>query len=97
MKAGQMIYKVDANGEQTPYIVYGVDEDEDVVFAISIHNQTYSHNERIRIELSKIDNFCFSLDDAFTNIDGDDYKVVRDALNKNEKHIKKHLKKHSIK
>lgn len=97
MKAGQMIYKVDANGEQTPYIVYGVDEDRDAVYAISIHTQTYSHNERIQIDLSNIDNFCFSLDDAGRIYNGDDHNIVRNALNKNEKHIKKHLKKLSIK
>lgn len=98
MKAGQMIYEINKCGEQTPYIVYGIDDENNLVFAVSIHKQTDCgwNTERIQISQNNIDNLCFKKEDADTEIDGNDKCVIRDELNKNEKHIKRYFKKNGF-
>jgi hypothetical protein len=92
MNAGQMIYYINGNGEQTPYMIYGVENE--MVMAISIHRQK-DNIERICILADNINNLCFKMEDA-TDVDGKDYNVLRDALNKNEKSIKIYFKKNGI-
>ena len=91
-----MIYEINTCGKQTPYIVYGIDKTTNIVFAISIKKQQYDCDDRIYIDEDKIINFCFTREKAETNDDGEDEIVLRDALNKNEKHIKKYFKKNGF-
>jgi hypothetical protein len=60
-KTGQIIYRVN-HYEAIPYIIVGVDNDEDIVFAIAVKQEKYAHRERISIRTKHIKHNCFSSD-----------------------------------
>jgi hypothetical protein len=92
-KAGQFIYFV-KEYESTPYIIYGVDDDD--VFAIAVKEGRYTNLDRIVIPQYRIQNNCFNLEWADgsdeVKIDGGDGYILRQQLDKNQKKIDKFRK-----
>jgi hypothetical protein len=61
LKIGTIIYSVDRRYGDTPYIVYGIEND--VIFCVSI-NLTRCNNDRINIAKDKILHNCFDMNEA---------------------------------